>query len=213
MVSKGPTSRDLQRHQTREAVFLAALEEFFAVGVAEARIDRIVEKAGVARGTFYFHFPTKEHVLYELTDRTEAMIAESIDVAENAPLGDVIRATFNQIRGSMQAISGELRRELLAAQMRRPQDVAPTPMLIRLSRAVDEAKRIGAVRAELNSLDVARTLLTGAFGAIALAPNDDAASTALELLADIALRGVVVEGAHVALNNPRTGTSPAPQSA
>ena len=34
-------------------------------GFSNAQIDRIVERAGVARGTFYFHFPTKEHVLVE----------------------------------------------------------------------------------------------------------------------------------------------------
>ena len=35
----------------------------------------------VARGTFYFHFPTKEHALAELTRREEAQIADELDKA------------------------------------------------------------------------------------------------------------------------------------
>jgi AcrR family transcriptional regulator len=35
-----------------------------------------VAAAGVAHGTFFFHFPTKEHVLLELEGREEERIAK-----------------------------------------------------------------------------------------------------------------------------------------
>ena len=43
--------------------------------MAGADVGAIVAAAGVAHGTFFFHFPTKEHVLLELESREEARIA------------------------------------------------------------------------------------------------------------------------------------------
>ena len=60
-----PTQRERQRAETRERLFQAALDEFRREGVAGARIERIASAVGVVRGTFYFHFPTKDHVLHE----------------------------------------------------------------------------------------------------------------------------------------------------
>ena len=38
----------------------------------------IVAAAGVAHGTFFFHFPTKQHVLLELEQRQEERIAKEL---------------------------------------------------------------------------------------------------------------------------------------
>ena len=46
-----------------------AVDEFRREGFARAQVDRIVAAAGVARGTVYFHFPSKEHVLLELQQK------------------------------------------------------------------------------------------------------------------------------------------------
>ncbi len=51
--------RDRQRLETRARVYEAAVDEFRREGFARAQVDRIVAAAGVARGTFYFHFPSK----------------------------------------------------------------------------------------------------------------------------------------------------------
>ena len=64
-----------RRLQTRERILGAAIAEFKRSGMAGAEVNAIVAAAGVAHGTFYFHFPTKEHVLLELETREEARIA------------------------------------------------------------------------------------------------------------------------------------------
>ena len=64
-----PKSRAQQCRETRDRIYECALAEFRRVGFAKGQIDRIVEAAGVARGTFYFHFPTKDHVLLEIRRR------------------------------------------------------------------------------------------------------------------------------------------------
>ncbi len=72
-------AREAQRLATRERVFAAAVAEFRRVGSVEADIGSIVDEAGVAHGTFFFHFPTKEHVLAELGQREEARMAVELE--------------------------------------------------------------------------------------------------------------------------------------
>ena len=56
----------------------AAIAEFKRSGLAAADVGTIVAAAGVAHGTFFFHFPTKEHVLLELEQREEERIAKQL---------------------------------------------------------------------------------------------------------------------------------------
>ncbi|MGV0849053.1 TetR family transcriptional regulator [Mycolicibacterium phlei] len=61
--------------QTRERLLGAAIAEFKRAGLADADVGAIVAAAGVAHATFYFHFPTKEHVLLELERREQERTA------------------------------------------------------------------------------------------------------------------------------------------
>src|SRR6201992_2259388 len=72
------TGREAQRRKTRARVLDAAIVEFQRAGANSADITAIVEAAGVARSPFYFHFPTKEHVLLELIRRDEDYLAEEL---------------------------------------------------------------------------------------------------------------------------------------
>lgn len=75
----------------------AAIEEFQRAGTSSADINAIVEAAGVSRSTFYFHFPTKEHVLLELIRGDEDRLAEELsrflDTPHDLPavLNEIIR--------------------------------------------------------------------------------------------------------------------------
>ena len=73
------TGREAQRLATRERLFTSAVAEFKRTGVAAADVGAIVEAAGVAHGTFFFHFPTKEHVVAELGHREEIRLARDLD--------------------------------------------------------------------------------------------------------------------------------------
>ena len=77
-MTESATRRDEQRRKTRARVLDAAIVEFQRAGADSADINAIVKAAGVARSTFYFHFPTKEHVLLELIRRDEMRIADEL---------------------------------------------------------------------------------------------------------------------------------------
>src|SRR5450755_1447028 len=85
------TGRDLQREETRRRLRDAALDVFRRDGFAATRIDDIARAVGVSRGTFYFHFPTKEDVLLELLREAEANVARAVEtLAPSAPVKKVL---------------------------------------------------------------------------------------------------------------------------
>ena len=95
VVQQNPTRRERQRVETRERLFRAACAEIDRVGLAEAQIPRIAKNAGVARATFYFHFPAKEMVLDELVERLQAGLTDSL--AEIEVDGQPLHAVIGQL--------------------------------------------------------------------------------------------------------------------
>lgn len=80
-----PRGREARRLETRQRVYDAAIAEFKRSGMADADVSAIVAAAGVAWGTFYLHFPTKEHVLLELQSREEARVTTELTKFLTAP--------------------------------------------------------------------------------------------------------------------------------
>src|ERR1700753_117350 len=97
--------RDAQRQKTRARVLDAAIVEFQRAGAQSADINAIVEAAGVARSTFYFHFPTREHVLLELIRRDEDYLAAEL-------------SRFLETRRALSEVLNEIIRLVLALENR-----------------------------------------------------------------------------------------------
>lgn len=55
-----------QRKATRKKLVDAALQLFSTSGYDRATVDDISEAAGYSKGAYYFHFSTKDDILYEL---------------------------------------------------------------------------------------------------------------------------------------------------
>jgi AcrR family transcriptional regulator len=81
--------RERQREETRKKLYHAAIEVFCRDGVDACRIEDIALKAEVSRAAFYFHFPTKDDVLHELTRDSEVPMVEALSqLADDAPLSE-----------------------------------------------------------------------------------------------------------------------------
>ncbi|WP_342342455.1 TetR/AcrR family transcriptional regulator [Planobispora rosea] len=69
-------TRAQQQERTRTAVLAAARREFTERGYADAKVDRIAERAGLTRGAVYSNFPSKRAlylaVLIDSLERAEA---------------------------------------------------------------------------------------------------------------------------------------------
>jgi AcrR family transcriptional regulator len=60
------SARVVKAAARRSAILSAALDEFSARGFADARLDDVARRAGVAKGTIYLHFKDKEALFQEL---------------------------------------------------------------------------------------------------------------------------------------------------
>lgn len=143
------SSRELQRLQTRQRIFDAAMAIFRRDGVAAARTDDIARAAGVSRGAFYFHFPTKEHVLLERMRETEDQICGALgELDDAAPLARVLAVVGREMAAIWEPDPGLLP-ELTAAAMRFTasvmSDQESTPLRSELARRF----RLACERGEL----------------------------------------------------------------
>ena len=87
--------RERRKRDARERLYEAALRLFRTRGYDATTVQAIADAADAAKGTFFNHFPTKEHVLAEYHDRMAGDVlaaAESRahDSAESA-VQDVLR--------------------------------------------------------------------------------------------------------------------------
>lgn len=55
-----------KKAETKEKIFNTAVELFLQQGYDETTVEQIAEKADVAKGTFFNHFPTKDSILFYL---------------------------------------------------------------------------------------------------------------------------------------------------
>src|SRR5918997_1383616 len=111
-----PSVRETRRLQTRERILGAAIAEFQRSGMTRADVNAIVSAAGVAHGTFFFHFPSKEHVLLELEHREEARLAAEFAGYLNTShdLVTALTAVVDLVAGLEQRFGPVLFKEILA---------------------------------------------------------------------------------------------------
>lgn len=73
-----------KRDRTRDLLIRTAMQAFAEEGVAGASVQRIAARAGVANGTFYVHFRTKEEVLAAVAERLAVEHCERISRSQAA---------------------------------------------------------------------------------------------------------------------------------
>lgn len=105
-----PRRRIVKAPDVRRAELLDVANELFhSQGFAPTTVDDIVRKAGVAKGTFYYYFRTKQDVLAALSTRlVESMAERSRIIAADAKLSpmDKFQAMFAEQRRMANASAG-----------------------------------------------------------------------------------------------------------
>jgi TetR/AcrR family transcriptional repressor of uid operon len=166
----------VQRRETRQRVYAAAVTEFRQAGMAAADVSVIAREAGVARGTFYFHFPTKEHVLAELERHEEARLAAQLEKFLARPhdlpgaLNEVVRLMAQMER----RVGKTLFREMLALHFspNRPEVLPGTeqwadyPMMTLVVRAIGLARDRGETYQEADALRTAQFFMLGLYAVL-----------------------------------------------
>jgi TetR/AcrR family transcriptional repressor of uid operon len=193
-----PSLRDARRLRTRERILGAAIVEYKRSGMARADVTSIVAAAGVAHGTFYFHFPTKEHVLLELESREEARIAHELarflDGAHD--LAAALAQVVHLVLALEQRLGRRVFKELLALHFSssRPQSDGWTdhPVIVLLVREIERARGKGDIHPEVDAFYSATFFLLGIYGVITTADTVEARDSMLGELVASAVRGLEI---------------------
>jgi AcrR family transcriptional regulator len=177
--------REAQRLQTRARVFDAAVAEIGRSGLAGADVAAIAAAAGVARGTFYFHYPTKEHVLVELEREEELKIVALLDTGTTGPndLTSMLTLLVHQVVAAELRLGPVVFRDMLGlhfSAMRPVEDeVAQHPLADFVVAAIAEAQTAGRVAADADAGELAVIFLAGLFALLATGAVASADRTAL----------------------------------
>jgi AcrR family transcriptional regulator len=192
------TSREAQRIATRERLFTAAVAEFKQSGVGAADVRAVVKAAGVAHGTFFFHFPTKEHVLAELGHREEIRMAAELDRFLRSPkalkevLAEVLRLTASLER----RLGRVLFKDMLAlyfAPTRPELTLWPDhPLIARVITEFEGARDRGEIHDDpsLRPANAAIFFFMGFFALLITQERSSGRNEVLEQSIDVLLRGL-----------------------
>jgi TetR/AcrR family fatty acid metabolism transcriptional regulator len=190
----------------RERILSAAVKVFAKSGFYAARVSEVAKSAGVADGTIYLYFKSKEELLVSLfEDRVERLLAfmrDDLPKREGPParLRAVIEMQLGLLEGERDLAevitiilrqSTKLMKEYAAPKF--------TAYLDGIARVVEEGQKSGDFRKDVSPHLVARSVF-GALDGIALTwalgkAEQGALRRAASQLADIVLRGLAPEGA------------------
>jgi AcrR family transcriptional regulator len=188
---RGPNGRQVKRQETRQRVYAAAVAEFRRVGLAAADVGIIAKEAGVARGTFYFHFPAKEHVLAELERHEEARLAVQLErfLARPHDLAGVLAETVRLMAQMERRVGKVLFREMLALHFspNRPEALPGTdqwteyPLMTLVVGEIGLARDRGEAYPEADALRTAQFFLLGLY-AVLITSHDHSRAARAEIL-------------------------------
>jgi AcrR family transcriptional regulator len=173
----------------------AAIAEFKRSGIAAADVGAIVAAAGVAHGTFFFHFPTKEHVLLELERREEERIAKQLGryVDGKRTLESILQEAVRLVLGLERRLGSLLFKDFLAlhfSQTRPVDESTEHPVIVKVAQEIERAQQRGDVAADVNPMNSAVFFLLGLYALLTTTHNWPTQSVMLDDYVARTLRGI-----------------------
>jgi AcrR family transcriptional regulator len=196
----GLTARETKRLQTRERLMGAAIAEFKRSGIADADVGAIVTAAGVAHGTFFFHFPTKEHVLLELERREEDRMAKQMSrfLESQRDLRSTLKEAVRLVVGLEHRLGDVLFKDFLAlhfSQTRPPaENEMDHPLIVAVAQGIQRGQESGDIDPEVIPLNSAVFFLLGLYALLITTNTWPTRDAMLEDYVKRTLRGMEVSG-------------------
>jgi len=108
--------RETGKTERRERLYEAALSLFRSQGYEKTTVDQITQRAGVAKGTFFNYFPTKDAILRYLSTREIGRLSSAVLLNGNGSVSSV-----GKLKRFMVALADSLEsdRDLVCLMFRR----------------------------------------------------------------------------------------------
>jgi AcrR family transcriptional regulator len=179
------SAREVQRLETRARVFDAAVAEIGRSGLAGADVSTIAATAGVVRGTFYFHFPTKEHVVVEAERTEEAKIVARLGTKQSGPIDllSMLQMLVREVLAAERRLGPVFFRDMLGLHFTSTRPVEDQlnehPLAEFVIAAIARAQAAGRVTPDADAGELGIFFLTGLFALLATDSSAPKARTAL----------------------------------
>ncbi|HUE44339.1 MAG TPA: TetR/AcrR family transcriptional regulator [Candidatus Sulfotelmatobacter sp.] len=183
--------------ETRERLFVAAVQLFAQKGFAETTVEDITNAADVGKGTFFNYFPSKEHILIAFSDMQLGKLERFVETARNGrePMRSFFRTMSEQMT-SEPAKKPDVMRALLQANL----SSSSVRNLMRernargenlLSQLVQIGQERGEFRRDVSALEIARVFRQLTFGTLLLwsVYGDESLAERLDRAIDIVWTG------------------------
>jgi AcrR family transcriptional regulator len=152
--------RDERTRQTRARLIEAAIALIVEQGWPKTTVEQIADRAGVAKGTFFVHFPTKEAIVLTLVEKQIARSLARREAAGDSPLARLAAATKEL--GSQAGADIELSRAVLIASLEsRAIGAATDKVFWRLYQPMIADARLAIAKGE--AVDIGAEELAGLF--------------------------------------------------
>ena len=102
-----PTATQTRPSAARERILEAAFALFYARGIRAVGVDLIIAESGVAKATFYKHFPAKDDLVVAYLDKVDGIWTGQLHQAAAAAGPDPV----DQLVGMFDALRTSCRRE------------------------------------------------------------------------------------------------------
>ena len=91
--------KERQREQREQLILQAAEELFLERGFYDTSVDDIAARVGIAKGTVYLHFPSKEELVLALFERNLNQFLNTLDTILSSPSSprDKLRTVLEQV--------------------------------------------------------------------------------------------------------------------
>lgn len=180
-------SREIKKREKRERLLNASLRLFREKGYEQTKVSEITRAAGVAKGTFFNYFPTKERVLLALGEQMLGRLGrvETRDVFQQKNTRGKVKAMFYALASGLDA-DRELVKEMVYRGLRLPDLVdnsrAQLDFRAMLILLIEQGKRKGEIREDVDVSFVADTLYTLYFQQIVIWCSTDFQTSLPDLL-------------------------------
>ncbi|XBQ15142.1 MAG: TetR/AcrR family transcriptional regulator [Oceanicaulis sp.] len=160
--------RERKKRAVRERLYEAAIQRFEAEGYDAVSVASICAAAGVAKGTFFNHFPTKEHLLFKWYER--ATDEGAAHTPPPGPLADRLvsacKATLSPVISRPGLWRAKLRLAALHPELRAAEHAADARARAAFERLITEAQARGEVRAGVDPGEAAGLFLAQLTGTV-----------------------------------------------
>ena len=117
--------RELQKHKTGQLIIREAKKLFLQNGFLKTTTSEIAKACGIAHGTLFLHYPTKDSLIISIFDKDMELISEKMQalISETSNLEDILQGylsivekdenLFSILARELPEYPTELRRKLL----------------------------------------------------------------------------------------------------